>query len=251
MCRIAALSASRPVQIRDFMEYFFLPPMPDTYNRDGWGLACYVDNDCLLIKGPEYARESPFLRAVMDRGGLKSYQAVFHVRRATKGTVSFANTHPFVREMWGMSWAFVHHGNVDWPIESLRGPFQPVGETDTERVFCWILDGLWRIFGDRAPPWKDLTVQVWELVRCLWRESKKLNFVLCSPSLLLAFYGGHESMFYCHWVFEGASALLISSTPLLLTSQWAPFRPGELKIVVKGIIQESLWSTSCQRGPLE
>ncbi len=250
MCRIAALSASRPVQIRDFMEYFFFPPMPDTYNMDGWGFACFVDDDCLLVKGPEHARESFLLRAVVEEGRFRSPQAIFHVRKATRGRVSFANTHPFARELWGRCWVFVHHGNVDWPAEPLRGPFQPVGETDTEWIFCWILNELRHIFGDRAPPWRDLALQVWGSANCLCEWFGKLNFVLCTPSLLLAFYGGHESMHYSDRVLEGASAFLISSTPLLLAPRWSSFRHGELKIVVKGIIQESLWNSPCQRGPL-
>ncbi len=251
MCRIAALSVFRPVRLESVMEYFFLPPMPDTYNRDGWGLVCYMGDDCLLIKEPAYARESILLRAVMDGGRLKGCQALFHVRKATKGGVTFANTHPFVKRMWGMCWAFAHHGDGDWPTESFPGPFQPVGRTDAEAIFCWMLNELWRAFGDRAPPWRVIVPKVWELVCRLWRDSRKINFVLCVPSLMLAFYGGHESMYYCHHILEGSDAFLVSSTPLPFTSGWVSFNPGELKVVKKGSIQEGLWDPFSQRGLLE
>jgi len=251
MCRIAALSSPRPIGLEEMMDYFFFPPMPDTHNRDGWGMACYMGRECLLIKEPRHSRESPLLKAIIREGRIKGDQAILHVRKATRGGVTFANAHPFVRTLWGEFWAFVHHGNVDWEPPSLSAPFQPVGETDTERIFCWMLNELWQAFGDRVPPLDGVMEKVEELAYGLWRDNKKMNFVLCGPSIMLVFYGGYEGMCYCNHTFEGAKTFIVSSLPLPFTTMWKEFEPGELKILAGGSMKSGSWGPSFQRGLLE
>ena len=80
-----------------------------------------------------------------------------HIRYATQGTVSLANVHPFSRELWGVQWCFAHNGEVPKcssgnnlnreklllgrtnPRDSF---YHPVGDTDSEAVFCAILNAL-------------------------------------------------------------------------------------------------------------
>ena len=81
---------------------------------------------------------------------------IAHVRYATTGSVSLENVHPFSRELWGIHWTFAHNGQVpkfddSTPLEAqpLLGKttvqdlhYNPVGETDSEAVFCAILNAL-------------------------------------------------------------------------------------------------------------
>ena len=85
-----------------------------------------------------------------------------HIRYATTGGVSLENVHPFSRELWGINWTFAHNGQVpkfddstlqeDQPflgkttVEDLH--FNPVGDTDSEAVFCAILNALNAEFDD-------------------------------------------------------------------------------------------------------
>lgn len=241
MCRLAALSAACAVSISPLMAHFFYPLIPDNLNLDGWGIAHFVGKECLLIKGPEVARESLLLKALIESADIESHQAILHVRRATRGGVSLENSHPFVRELWGIPWAFVHHGDISWITRSeCFEPchFYPVGETDTEFFFCWLLSRLREQFKE-IPPWETLGFQISTIAQDVHRH-KKLNFILATPHLLLAFYGGHEKMFYCQWNAQGTTAILISSTPLPLGESWLPFRPGELKIMKNGAIKQEL-----------
>ena len=70
-----------------------------------------------------------------------SEAAIAHVRAATVGRVAEQNTHPFT---FG-TWAFAHNGTVD-EFEHVAtrldiGPFgPPVGQTDSEMVFLWLLN---------------------------------------------------------------------------------------------------------------
>jgi len=66
---------------------------------------------------------------------------ISHVRWASKGDVAYHNTHPFVRELFGREWIFAHNGTI---IRELPNPrfYEPIGETDSEKAFCIILDHL-------------------------------------------------------------------------------------------------------------
>ncbi len=242
MCRMAALSARYPLSLRTFMAYFFCPLIPDNFNKDGWGIAYFVDKECLLFKGREPARDSPLLRAILDRVELKSHLAVLHVRRATKGKVTLANTHPFVRELWGMPWVFAHHGEVGGITQwSLAGSqrFQPVGESDTEHLFCWLLNGLWHQFQELRPPVGDLISWMVEMICEVVFYRGKFNFILANPSFLFAFYGGHRLLF---WRQEETPnpVVMVSSTPLFREEAWQAFQPGELKVITDGAIKNPL-----------
>jgi predicted glutamine amidotransferase len=67
---------------------------------------------------------------------------IAHIRKATQGRVALENTHPFVRELWGRYWVFAHNGDLKDFAPRLHGAFRPVGDTDSERAFCWLMQEL-------------------------------------------------------------------------------------------------------------
>lgn len=86
---------------------------------------------------------------------MKTLNVMAHIRYATQGTVSLENVHPFQREMWGINFCFSHNGEVpkfsgkqikDYPLlgRTKRNDmcFHPVGDTDSEAVFCALLNAL-------------------------------------------------------------------------------------------------------------
>jgi predicted glutamine amidotransferase len=82
---------------------------------------------------------------------IHSRNVIAHIRKATQGAVALENTHPFQRELWGRYWIFAHNGNLTDFLPPLDGSFTPVGQTDSERAFCWLLQNLRQRFGSRAP----------------------------------------------------------------------------------------------------
>nr|MBA2815560.1 Phosphoheptose isomerase [Candidatus Pantoea persica] len=56
--------------------------------------------------------------------------------------MSLENTHPFTRELWGRNWTYAHNGQLKGYRQRETGHFRPVGETDSEKAFCWILHKL-------------------------------------------------------------------------------------------------------------
>ncbi|KAL7544495.1 hypothetical protein ACHAWF_007881 [Thalassiosira exigua] len=103
----------------------------------------------------------------VSRYPIKTLNMMAHIRYATQGAVSLENVHPFQREMWGIQWTFAHNGEVPKftrptnPQENCLGGgcgeaagalpmlngckeavYHPVGDTDSEAVFCAMLNAL-------------------------------------------------------------------------------------------------------------
>jgi predicted glutamine amidotransferase len=110
-------------------------------HADGWGIAFYESKGCRSFHDPQPSARSEIARFVRTHP-IKSCIVISHIRRANRGRVTLENTHPFTRELWGRAWTFAHNGQLRgikrWPL----GHYQPIGTTDSEHAFCWILDQL-------------------------------------------------------------------------------------------------------------
>lgn len=141
MCRLLGIAASEPTDFR-----IVLREAPRSLaalsreHRDGWGLAVFDEQGggWRLDKGIACASEDErFHRlAVGSRGEV----LISHVRQKTVGETSLVNTHPFERGRW----IFAHNGTVK-DVAWLRTQTSPEraaevrGETDSERLFAWLL----------------------------------------------------------------------------------------------------------------
>jgi glutamine amidotransferase len=110
------------------------------YNRDGWGLAYYPDQSALVIKEPLQSNKSLLANFFRDYGIIKSKIIISHVRAASIGNISYMNTHPFHRELGGKEFVFAHNGTLFDYTNLDTGRFKPIGDTDSEHVFCYLLN---------------------------------------------------------------------------------------------------------------
>jgi predicted glutamine amidotransferase len=108
-------------------------------NPDGWGLASFPDRSALILKEPMSSEESGLARFVADYQHLKSRIFIGHVRFATSGGNTFANTHPFRLSARGRHWVLAHNGGLEarhmW-FHPEQPAYVPIGETDSEAAFC-------------------------------------------------------------------------------------------------------------------
>ncbi|HEY1553757.1 MAG TPA: class II glutamine amidotransferase [Kofleriaceae bacterium] len=114
---------------------------------DGWGLALYEGSHARLFLEPQAAANSPLARFVREHP-IKTLLAIAHVRRKTRGGIGQANTHPFMRELWGRHFVFAHNGTVKRARAAKLGRFRPIGDTDSEHAFCALLGALAHDFAD-------------------------------------------------------------------------------------------------------
>ena len=81
--------------------------------------------------------------------------AISHIRHATRGAVTLANTQPFVRELAGRMHVFAHNGDLPGIASDAAlslGAFRPVGQTDSEHAFCALLARLGPLWAAASPP---------------------------------------------------------------------------------------------------
>ena len=124
---------------------------------DGWGIACYPSSEPAALVMKEAAPAHGSIRSALVSAWERLESSIFvvHIRSATWGALTEANTQPFQRAYGRREWVIGHSGNLDHRLE-LHGRFEPVGSTDTEQIFCALLGRLaeksWRSLGEVPPP---------------------------------------------------------------------------------------------------
>lgn len=128
---------------------------------DGWGLGYYPRGEpsAAILKEPAPPANSIRSELVEAWEQIASNIMVLHIRHATWGGQSDANTQPFGRTWGRRDWLLAHAGSLDKKLDDVPGPFEPVGSTDTEQIFCALLNRCyergWKSLGDA-----DLDVMV-------------------------------------------------------------------------------------------
>ena len=156
MCELFAMSSRMPTTISLAMEVLARRGGAEGPHKDGWGVGYFAGRDVLLLREPGAACESELARHI-EWDGPPSCLVVSHIRLATRGEPSLANTQPFVRELGGRSHLFAHNGELDdldvsTPAGNRR--FRPIGSTDSELAFCALLrrlENLWDPVEDTLP----------------------------------------------------------------------------------------------------
>ncbi len=111
-------------------------------HKDGFGIAFFEGAGLRLFVDHHSAAESPVAALISHYPIQSRHIVIAHIRKATQGRVALENTHPFVRELWGRYWVFAHNGNLVDYHPKLHAAFHPVGDTDSERAFCWLMQEL-------------------------------------------------------------------------------------------------------------
>jgi transglutaminase-like putative cysteine protease/predicted glutamine amidotransferase len=121
---------------------------------DGWGLGYYPAGEpsAAILKEPAPPQASMRSQLALAWEQVASSLFVLHIRHATWGALSDANTQPFSRTWGRRDWLMAHAGSLDKKLPDVAGPFEPVGSTDTEQVFCQLLNKFyersWRSLAD-------------------------------------------------------------------------------------------------------
>ena len=186
MCELLAIS-SRELVAADFaLERFARRGGLDGPHRDGWGIAAYEGPDVFRLREPLAAAESELVRYV-DRHIPPSRLIITHIRLATRGDRALWNTQPFQRELGGRVHLFAHNGNLSGvDREAFRSRrFRPLGDTDSELVFCHLLERLAPLWDatDTVPPLADRLARVAEVAAEL-RPHGPANFFYADSDAL-------------------------------------------------------------------
>ncbi len=194
MCQLMGMSANVPTDAEFSFSGLIERGGGSDIHRDGWGIAFYRGRGVQGFRDPQPGAESDIARLVKC-SGIKSTILISHIRRANIGRVSVENTHPFVRELWGNYWVFAHNGQLRGAKKNLPlNRFRPVGSTDSEHVFCWMLDRIAETLPHRPRSAKKLWRFIAELA-CEAHDYGICNFLLSDSRCLYAHCSSR-----LHWV---------------------------------------------------
>ena len=187
MCQLLGMNSRLPASLHLSFTGFSQRGGGTDHHADGWGMAFFESEGSRPGKGIRYfvdkesASTSPIAK-MLRSFPIKSHNVVAHVRKATVGQVTLENSHPFVRELWGRYWVFAHNGDLKDFAPTLHGSFKPVGDTDSELAFCWLLQELAKSHAG-VPSVAELTLTLRELVPRIARHGT-FNFLLSNGQAL-------------------------------------------------------------------
>ncbi len=139
MCELLGMSANVPTDICFSFTGLMQRGGRTGPHKDGWGIAFYEGRGLSSFHDPNPSVNSRIAQLVKEYP-IKSHVVISHIRQANVGDVCLENTHPFSRELWGRMWTFAHNGQLDRAIFDLPlKHYRPVGTTDSEYAFCWLL----------------------------------------------------------------------------------------------------------------
>jgi len=194
MCELLAMSANVPTDICFSFSGLMQRGGNTGPHKDGWGITFYEGKGCRSFKDPLPSAHSPIAHLVTDYP-IKSEAVICHIRQANSGAVCLENTHPFTRQMWGKNWTYAHNGQLENFQQQLPVKVHiPIGTTDSEHAFCWILDQLHYQFSDLEPD--DITL--YSFVAKLSDRIRQLgvfNLILSNGECIFAYCSNN-----LHWI---------------------------------------------------
>ncbi|PWC54583.1 class II glutamine amidotransferase [Azospirillum sp. TSO22-1] len=252
MCELLGMSANVPTDICFSFTGLMNRGGRTGPHRDGWGIAFYEGKGCRTFHDPAPSCESEIARLLREYP-IKSCVVISHIRRANRGRVALENTHPYTRELWGRVWTFAHNGQLKGIKKLPLSFYRPVGTTDSEHAFCWLLGRIREAFPEPPKRASALSALVRELAGGL-NGLGVFNMLLSD--------GGH---LWCHcstnlaWLTRkapfGPATLLdedmtvdfekettpndvvtvIATRPLTRDEAWTVMRPGEMVVFRDGM----------------
>lgn len=183
MCQLLGMNTNVPTDIRFSFAGFRQRGGQTDHHKDGFGIVFFEKSQSGATAGlrqfhddkPSYC--SP-VADLINAYPIKAMNVICHIRKATQGVTCLANTHPFVREVWGEEWAFAHNGQLHhgFIMQLPNAPvcYQPVGTTDSELAFCYLLNRLKAEFN--KPPTDS---ELFNFLTKLCRELSNLGLFNC------------------------------------------------------------------------
>ena len=150
MCELFAMASLIAANVTFSFETFSRRGGLAGPHSDGWGVAFCGGRDVQLVREPAAAAHSPTVRFLQEHPLTANY-VISHIRRATCGATSLANTQPSIRELAGRTHVFAHNGHMPGIFEDSRfrlDVYHPIGDTDSEYAFCALLTRLRRLWTD-------------------------------------------------------------------------------------------------------
>lgn len=243
MCRLLSIIGERSAiateellgEFKKLAQFGDIPPNAPLGHKDGWGLIFYSKNrlPVLFIEIKDAYTSARYDTAAGKISSTKYSALIGHLRKATVGTKSLANTQPFLKK----GYTFAHNGTI---YNSKEIKLKPTlaqllkGTSDSERFFVLVLQNL---FGSKK---KDLQQALLNAVRFVQRklDYTSLNLILSNGKNVFALREINtsnaevrsENLFGYYSLLVGidGGGVVISSEKLTNKLKWKPLKNHEL-----------------------
>ena len=247
MCQLLGMNGNTPTDIV-FSFTGFCTRAEE--HKDGFGIAFFEGAGVRVFVDAQSARDSPVAQMVRSYP-IRSDNIIAHIRKATQGRIALENTHPFQRELWGRYWVFAHNGDLKGYAPRLHSAFNPVGSTDSELAFCWLMQELKKAHAS-VPPIAELTKTLRELVpgiaahgtfnfmlsngEALWVHcATKLSYIVRQhPFRNAKLQDDDISVNFAELTTPNDRVAVIVTEPLTCDEEWTALAPGELLAFANG-----------------
>ena len=260
MCQLLGMNCAAPTDITFSFKGFSQRAGITSDHSDGFGIAFFEDKACRLFVDNQSAVVSPIADFVRNYP-IKSRNVIAHIRKATQGKITLENSHPFMRELWGRQWIFAHNGDLHNFQPHLSGRFTPVGSTDSELAFCYLLEQLVLKFGYFEPSLNDIFSLLEEISPKI-AEYGTFNFCLSNGQALFSY-----ATTKLHWIVreypfqyarlvdidvdidfskfttEEDRVAVITTEPLTQNEIWTAYQPGEMILFRDGKVIKTATTT--------
>ncbi len=251
MCQLLGMNANVPTDVVFSFSGFACRA---SEHADGFGIAFFEGRGVRCFVDAQAANVSP-VADLIKTYPIRSTDVIAHIRKATVGQVALENCHPFTRELWGRYWVFAHNGDLKDYHPRLHSHFRPVGDTDSERAFCWLMQELAKSHASLPSP-AELTRTLRELVpqiaqhgtfnfllsngEALWAHATtKLQYLVRQhPFAQARLQDADVTLDFAQLAHTGDRVALIATEPLTANEAWTPFTQGEIKLFVDGQVVE-------------
>ncbi len=207
MCELFGVTSRSKLELNELLTSFF---SHGTEHPNGWGMAFFYGNAVSLEKQPEASYKSDYLKQRLQYK-VEADKMIAHIRLATRGSLNYENTHPFVmRDNSDRTWTLAHNGTI-FDCDLLK-PFirSQQGQTDSERILAYIVNRMNLEMENR----KELSGQerfgLVDEILCEITPENKVNLLLFDGELLYVHTNYQNSLYSC----RKGEAVVISTRPL-------------------------------------
>ncbi len=154
------------------------------------GAIYYEKNDAYVFREPRATSDFTSSKLSAD-SHLESRLILSHFEKPAADVKELRNTQPFTREVNGRLHSFIFDGKIPdvYELDLAMNRYSPIGETDGEYIFCWLLERVNNLEDTRY--WEEKV----KILRSLGDHLSRLgpaNF-LYSDSLRLYAYASNRS----------------------------------------------------------
>ncbi len=264
MCQLLGMNCNTPTDIGFSFAGFRQRGGLTDHHEDGFGIAFFEKTERGGIGLRQFHDDKPSHQSpvadLINNYPIRAMNVIAHIRKATTGGHGLANIHPFVREVWGEQWAFAHNGQMTDSFvkrtERLMTNgnaehYAPVGTTDSELAFCYLLNRLKATFKSRP---SDEALFTFLTAQCRYLSANGLfNCLISNGNWQLGYAGsllfyltrkapfgeaklsdGEMSINFQDVTTENDKVTIMTTIPLTNNESWQQFAVDECLIFQDG-----------------